>query len=193
MTLLIFSCENLEKEYKHQSELFIESYNSLDFENIESIYNKKKIGKTNELLDKLIDLNSDSNEKYFFDLLRFRLLLIEGKYEKALISLESIRKINPMMFYFYKATTYELVEDSENSLKYYNLSLSKCGDSNYCTLIEFLMSNNFERFINKLESKNPQAYYFVKKLKDELNKSENEIRKQFFNNVFTNYIIPNLS
>ncbi len=187
------SCNNWKKDYKKYCELFIHSYNSLNYEDPEFKYNKIEISKTYKYLDKLRKLNSSSKEKYFFDLLEFRLQLIERNYNKAFITLKSIREINPMMYNYYKATTYELMKDHKNSLKHYNISLSKCGNFGYyCSVIQFLLDNNLDTFLNNLENKDSDAFIFYKKMKEELNMSEVEIRQKIFNQVFSNYTIPDL-
>jgi hypothetical protein len=187
------SCNNWKKDYKKYSELFIDSYNSLNYEDPEFKYNKIEISKTYKYLDKLKKLNSSSEEKYFFDLLEFRLQLIERNYDKAFITLESIREINPMMYNYYKAKTYELMKDYKNSLKYYNISLSKCGNLSYsCSEIEFLINNNLNTFLNNLKNNDTDAFNYYKKLKEQFNMSEVEIRKKILNQVFSNYTIPDL-
>jgi|TARA_B110000037_G_scaffold217492_1_gene278607 tetratricopeptide (TPR) repeat protein len=189
--ILFLSCNSSKKEYKKYCELFIDSYNSLNYEKINSEYNKKEISNTYHYLDKMIEYNKSSNEKHFFDLLKFRLLLIEGKYFDAITSLEEIKDINPMMYYFYIAATYEIMQNNISSLENYNISLSECDDSDFCTLIDFFIHNNFNTFLNNLEQKMPSAYTYYNMLKTRM--SETEIRKKILiDKIFHSYRIPNL-
>ena len=189
--ILLLSCNSGKKEYKKNCELFIDSYSSLNYKKINSEYNKKEISNTYRFLNKMIKYSKSSNEEYFFDLLKFRLLLIEGKYLDAITTLKAIKDINPMMYYFNIAATYELMQDDTNSLKNYNISLSKCENSNFCTLIKFFINNNFNDVLKNLEKINPPAFTYYNKLKVKL--SEKKIREKILiDKIFHNYRIPNL-
>lgn len=188
------SCSNVNsKEYKLDREEFIISYNSLDFYNYESKRNEVELPITYKYLEKL-KKNSISEEKFFFDLLDFRLLLIQGSYEKCLNKLLSIKEINPLMYYFYVGIVNDFSLNKSEAIDYYRESIKHSFEyPDFKLFLEFLIDEDFEKYLLGLKSINDNIRYDIYSKYREKYKGISGIREQLIvEEVFNNYIVPSV-
>lgn len=189
LLILVISCDKKKEKYNVYFEKFIDSYNSLQYDNINSKYNKLEIPKTYEYINGMIE-NIDSKELFFFDLLKFRILIIEGKYEEAINKLSSIKEINPMMYYFYKAGVFEIMQENNKAELNYKKSLTFCEIKDFCDFISFFSNNDFDSFLDKVKQYNNMGYQHYLKIKSKSKNNKDIRRILLIDEIFHNYIIP---
>ncbi|CAM1369880.1 hypothetical protein TPENAI_60741 [Tenacibaculum litopenaei] len=159
---LVSCCKEKKASYNQRRMVFLQSYSTLDYE-LDSKMNQLKLTETFMLLDE-IRKESISQEKYYFDLFKFRLFLLKGNKEESLRYLESIKLINPMMWHFYKGVLHEFLEpDLTLSISEYKKSLELCKDDFFRIYLFFLINNDVDLFLENLKGYDIKAFNFFKK------------------------------
>lgn len=189
---LIFaiSCKDKGAEYIKIRNSFIESYFSLDFNTFSSKRNEVELTKTHKLLEKLVE-SSVSDEEYFFDLINYRLHIIENERDQALNKLNSIKEINPMMFRFYRGVVLELMDGNQKGSKeQFVKSLEKCNDKFFKLYLNYLIDGKISSFLKNLGTYDINAQKFYQIIYDSSTGDKDFRNKILIKEVFNNIYLP---
>lgn len=187
---VVISCNKKNKQYKYYREKFINSYNSLNYFKPNSERNKVELKNTYRYLEGLKE-NTNSKEIYYFDLLSFRLNLINSNYSKSLENLSKVKEINNFMYYFYRGVVYDIMQNGDLAIDNYKQSLKFVNeDVDYRNFINFLISNDYNRYLKSIKEYDTVKFNYYQKLKEKYINSDDIKRYLIVKEVFQNYIVP---
>lgn len=191
--IFIIGCDS-EKKYNDLNNELISSFTSLHFEDENLKYlDKKDLKKSFYLINTMNNL-SKSKHKYFFNLLKMRLYLHQGKVSKSIKELESIKVVNPLMFNLYKGIIYELNNDSINSVVYYKKALSFNEDNfkdDFYFFQKYLINKKYTEYKDSVNNMNQFYPKLFESYENNYGKNIKLIRKKILiKDFYSNYVIP---
>lgn len=189
--IVFVSCDS-EKKYKKLNDALISNYTSISFKDkkLDYLY-KEQIKKTFELVEKMNDLSKSKN-KYLFNLMKMRLYCYQGKVDKSINELNSIKSINPKMYSMYKGMIYEFKNNNIKSVEYYNKAISYNEDKDeFYFFLKYLLNKNFRSYKNSICSFNKDICKFLNFREEEFKGDSILIRKSILiDEFFNNFTIP---